>query len=91
MHKHDQGEGEVIDIRQIVAEIVKAKGASDMAAFQSHTHAQVQRYGQELLLNLANALAPTSPEEQAVVAWLQQKLVEQAKQIPGPLAPKETA
>ncbi len=82
----------MIDIRQVVAEIVKAKGASDANAFAVHTHAQIQRYGQELLLNLANAIVPTTPEEQAVVGWLKQKLVEIAQQIPGPIisTPKES-
>ena len=74
----------MIDIRIIVAEIVKAKGASDAAAFSAHVHGLVRQYGQELLLNLAQAITATTPEEQAVVAWLQQRLVDVAKQIPGP-------
>lgn len=79
----------MIDIRGVVGEIVKAKGASDKDAFAAHVHGLVQRYGQELLMNLAQALSPTTEDERAVVAWLQNKLVDMAKQIPGPIATKE--
>lgn len=78
----------MIDIRAIVAEIVKAKGASDAHAFALHTHGLVRQYGQELLLNLANAINATTPEETALVQWLQGRLVDVAKQIPAPQEPK---
>lgn len=74
----------MIDIRVIVGEIVKAKGASDVAAFTVLTHGLVRQYGQELLVNLANAIVATSPEEAAAVKWLQERVVDVAKQIPGP-------
>lgn len=74
----------MIDIAHIVAEIVKAKGASDEAAFRRHTHMLVRQYGQELLLNLAQAILPTAPEEQLYVKWLQENIVRIASQIPEP-------
>jgi hypothetical protein len=80
----------MIDIRAVVGQIVQAKGASDVNAFTVLTHNAVRDYGQNLLLNLAQALNPSTPEEQAVVGWLQQKLVEMAKQIPGPITTKES-
>lgn len=72
----------MIDIAQIVSAIVKAKDASDMKAYNRHVHGLVRQYGQELLLNLANAILPTTPEEQDVVKWLQGKIVVVAQQIP---------
>lgn len=77
----------MIDIRQVVANIVKARTASDEAAFTAHAHGQVREYGQQLLGNLASAIAPTTNEEVAVVNWLQTKIVDIMKQIP---QPKET-
>lgn len=72
----------MIDLAAIVSAIVKAKGASDEKAFAKHVHGLVRQYGQELVLNIAAAILPTTPEEQAVVQWLQEKLVDVAKQIP---------
>lgn len=74
----------MIDIRQIVEKIVAAKDASDKKAFAAHTHALVREYGVNLLAHVAQAIAPTTPEETAVVEWLQKRLIEVAKQIPQP-------
>lgn len=74
----------MIDIRAVVAEIVKAKGASDVAAFQALTHACIRKYGQELLLNLAQAITATTPEEQNIVNWLKVQVALVAEQIPSP-------
>lgn len=73
----------MIDIRAVVTEIVKAKEADDKA-FAAHVHGLVRDYGQNLLAHVAQAVAPEKPEEIAIVQWLQGKLVEAAKQIPGP-------
>jgi len=72
----------VIDIAQIVSAIVKTRDASDEKAYTAHVHSLVRQYGQELLLNLAQAIMPTTPEEHAVVQWLQSKVVDVANQIP---------
>lgn len=72
----------MIDIRQVTVEIVKAKDANDKAAFAAHVHAHVRQYGQSLLGSLAQAISPTTPEETALVGWLQQKLIAVAQQIP---------
>lgn len=72
----------MIDIRAVVQEIVKAKGASDEKAFAAHVHAHVRQYGQSLFGSIAQAVNPTTPEETAIVGWLQNKLIEAAKQIP---------
>lgn len=77
----------MIDIRQIVDEIVKAKDANDKNAFRIHTHNLVRDYGANLLLHLTQAIGPETPEEIQIVAWLQGKLQDVAKQIPAP-APK---
>ncbi len=74
----------MIDIRQVVAQIVQAKDASDKAAFTNHVHSLVRDYGQNLLLSLAQAITPSNPAEEQIVAWLKDQLVAQAKQIPGP-------
>jgi ferric-dicitrate binding protein FerR (iron transport regulator) len=79
----------MIDIRAIVSQIVQAKGASDVNAFAILTHNLVREYGQQLLVNLAQALNPSTPEETAVVHWLQGKLVEMARQIPEAVAHKQ--
>ena len=72
----------MIDIQQVVAQIVQAKDAKDKAAFTKHVHGLVRDYGQNLLLSLAQALSPSTPEEIAVVKWLHERLVINAKQIP---------
>lgn len=74
----------MIDIAQIVLAIVKTRDASDAAAYTRHVHGLVRQYGQELLLNTAQAILPTTPEEQAAVKWLQENLVRIAQQIPEP-------
>lgn len=74
----------MIDIAAIVAAIVKSRDASDTAAYTRHVHLLVRQYGQELLLNLAAAILPTTPEEQACVKWLQENIVRVAQQIPEP-------
>ena len=79
----------MIDIRNIVAEIVKAKDASDAKAYTVHAHNLVRAYGQALLLNLQQAIAPSSPEEESVVRWLHGRLVKIASQIPEPIPSKE--
>lgn len=81
----------MIDICAVVTEIVKAKDASDVKAFRAHTHGLVRDYGQNMLLHLAQALSPSTPEETAIVGWLQNRLVENAKQIPEFTSSKEPA
>jgi len=73
----------MIDIRAIVVEIVKAKDADDKS-FAAHVHGLVRDYGQNLLAHVVQAIQPEKPEEIAIVQWLQGKLVEAARQIPGP-------
>lgn len=72
----------MIDIAQVVQAIVKARDASDTKAYAKHTHTLVRQYGQELLFNLAQAILPTTPEEQACVKWLQEQVIRVANQIP---------
>ena len=79
----------MIDIRFTVAQIVAAKDAKDKAAYGVHVHNHVRTYGQELLLNLANAIIPSSPEETNIVQWLQAQLIKHAQQIPEALSKQE--
>ena len=72
----------MIDLRAVVQEIVKTKDASDAAAYRAHVHNHLRAYGQQLLSSLAQAIVPTTPEEVAIVGWLQQRLIAVAQQIP---------
>lgn len=72
----------MIDIAQVVQGIVKVRNASDEKAYTKHTHALVRQYGQELLLNLAAAILPTTAGEQECVAWLKDQVAKVANQIP---------
>lgn len=74
----------MIDIAQVVQAIVKTKDASDAKAYTKHVHGLIRQYGQELLFNLAQAILPTTPDEQACVRWLQDQVVRVANQIPEP-------
>lgn len=72
----------MIDIKAVVDQIVQAQGAKDKEAFRAHVHNLVRDYGQNLMLNIAQAVVPSTPEEAQIVNWLQARLVENAKQIP---------
>lgn len=47
-------------------------------------YAKVHEYAIDQLMSVANAIGPETEEERAVVAWLQQKLVAIAQQLPTP-------
>lgn len=78
----------MIDIRQVAKVIAELKIA-DAAARQAAVHQHLRNYGVELLTCLANAIMPTTPEEEKAVLWLKGEILKQAQQIPEPLQPKK--
>lgn len=79
----------MIDIRAVAKAIDDIK-LVDPASRQAAIHMHLRQYGTELLLNLRNAILPTTPEELQVVEWLRGEVEKIAKQIPEATVKKET-
>ena len=67
------------DIRALAAAIAKHHADKDLDVL---THAVIRSYAVDLLMNLANAIVPTSQPEIAIVDWLKKEIIQIAAQIP---------
>lgn len=77
----------MIGIREVASAIAGIQ-LTDPAARQVQIHTLLRNYGVELLTNLAQAIAPSNPQEEAVVMWLKDRINEIASQIPHPIPGK---
>lgn len=79
----------MIDIRG-VAQQIASLSIQDANARQAAVHEHLRNYGVELLMNLHNAIVPTTPAEAAVVEWLRGEIAKIIPQIPSPIPKKES-
>lgn len=66
----------------LTAALCKISGAVLSPEQKQSVHAAVRSYQLDQLMSIANAIAPTKPEEVQIVAWLQTEIVKIAKQLP---------
>jgi hypothetical protein len=74
------------DIRALAAAIAKHHADTNLEVL---AHAVIRSYAVDLLVNLANAIQPTKPEELLAVDWLKKEIIQVAAQIPQAEGPKQ--